>query len=393
MPLTGVALGLAICAGSLGPPQTVALTYKSFVGCAGRYSYAAFEGSFEPSDDAAGRPDLPAGAVQPHYFELYRVRSESAGPIRPLYGVVAKSSAKARTFDTMWVDWKSNGKFDSDECAVLGAAQGGMAVFVPKKQPAIEGVRVPIRYRLAGDDVIVEPAGYREGVARISGRKVKLAVVNGGLDGLFSSAGESNLLLIDYKGSGSFENGLGDVAYREYGGDSAPLDGEVLMPDKSFYQVRVSPSGRNMVLQQIHQPMGAISIKGGEVPELSLSGPHGQIVTRPMGGALPVPAGTYRVSHFCVSRGDWACGLAGPGPTVTVRAGKTLRIGAGLPVKLALTVQARQRQISFGAEAKTASGVAINGIYAPNGDRPPPPTVSVRDGKGRVVKGLALEYG
>jgi hypothetical protein len=396
MPVIAALLGLAVCGTSLGPAQTVKLEYKSFQGCDGRFAYRVFYGGLLPEGASGGGPAVPDGAVGARYIEL--IRNNAGGSANPhmIWGVLAKSSPKAEFADRIWIDWNSSGKFGPDDCADLQCREGGSAIYAPKMQPKIDGIREPLRLRVGDDGIRVEPAGYRVGVATVGGRAVKIGVVDADLTGVFPApdSGEraASFLLIDYDGDGTLAKGGGEAGYLEYPGASAPLGQPVLLPDKAFYQVAVSPTGRKLTLRKIRQPLGAVSVNGGRIRELTLSCETGLFVTRQMGKTCPVPVGTYSVGQLSVMRGGWAYQIHLP-KALVVRAGKTARLPSGLPFNVKLNVSRRAGTFEFSAGPSAAARAGFGGVYEPNGEQVPAPTLSIRDSKGRVVQGLAFEYG
>jgi hypothetical protein len=394
MPLIGVVLALAVAA---APQQTVDLKYKSFVGRAwsGGYCFSGYRGYLGESEGES--VSAPKGAVNAKSFYMSKSADDYSSR-KPISGVIAQSSAKVKGYDLLWVDWNEDGAYGAAERATRTFAAKGLAIYTPSDKLKIEGSRGPYRYVANESTVSLEPAGYFEGTAKLGGRSVKLGVVDANLDGLVGNSGReygaTDFMLVDYNGNGKLDGPAGDIQYMQYPGESAPFRGEVLMPDKAFYSIRVSPSGRKLVLARKPQGTGAIAVKGATIASASvLDAEGGQIATRPLGGVCPVPVGTYRDADVYVVKNGWVCNLNLSRLNIVVAAGKTVYLASASPDKLALTVQKTGDQYEFSVDAKTAKGGDVSGVYKPSGENPDPPTLSIRNAKGKVVKGLAFEYG
>lgn len=330
---------------------------------------------------------------------------------------VDSTKADATAPDVLRFDFTGQGKFDGAPTVPLKTAAKTDQIFQAQFGPAtvqahIGQVTIPVgvkgMYQKAGDSryLGLNMATAAEGKCRFGDKDLAVRVVDG----------DNNLHLGDKwkvpAATGPFPQVIpGDTlmvagADGKFGKDARAFAfGSPVEIGGAWYAVKLSDDATKIDAEplkvaagsiQIDHPKWSCMLLGKEYP-LSVSG-----------GAAPVsvPAGEYTLIKYeewssaaggdtaaHMTRNDYSVPPPATGPTV-VEAGKVTKVAIGTP--LTGTVVARKstaRQFTLALELKDASGKSVSSLELPGGQRPAPPTVTVRDASGKEVYTNTLEYG
>ncbi|MCS7185759.1 MAG: hypothetical protein RMK89_02260 [Armatimonadota bacterium] len=345
------------------------------------------------------------GAIKPVFFQL---RLEDV----TLTGVLARSSAKAKSYDRLWVDWNGDKKFTGDE-KLMGTetvkGEEKFVVFGPVERTLNER-KLEAFFLVHGDyHIHIVPAGYYEGETELNGRNFKLGLTDGNMNGvlgdkaaigagLSGSGWGGDVLLVDFDGDGVF--GIQKLA------EAAFLFGEVYylthlvqLPDGNFYRIKVSEDGSKLLLERDNSPTGKVKMVCKRFT-LGLMGQEGNLVVRGQDGECLLSTGVYQTQWAVIAEADeqgklWQALLFfyRQSPRFRVTKDKPADLPFGPPFKLVLDVGREGKKLEFSLSLEDKSGNSVNAIFTPDMEQPKEPNLVITDMKGKVVKTEKFHHG
>lgn len=379
----------------------VPLTFKKFRSV---YEMVAFSlgGVTEIFDvrPPKGYASLP-GAIRPLFFQL---RLEDM----TLTGVVAYSSAKAKSYDRLWVDWNGDKKFTGDEKLVGTETvkdEERFVIFGPIERTLNE--RKLEAYFLVHNNshIHLVPTGYYEGEANLNGCKFKLGLADGNMNGVLGDRvtgsmweAQGDTLLVDFDDDGTFGvQKLTEAAF--FFGEIYFLTPLAQLPDGNFYRIKASEDGSRLLLERDNSPTGKVKMSCKKFA-LWLRGQEGVLVARGQDGECSLPTGSYQAYFVMMAEGDnqgklWYAMLSfyRQQPRFRVVSDKPTDLPFGPPIKLVLDVEREDKAFYFSLSLEDKSGNSLNAVFTPEMKQPQEPTLVISDMKGKIVKTMKFHYG
>jgi len=346
-----------------------------------------------------GYASLP-GAVKPLFFQL---RLEDV----TLTGVVAYSSAKAKSYDRLWIDWNGDKKFTGDEKLMGTETVKGkekFVVFGPVER-TLDGRKLEAYFLVHDNDHIhLVPTGYYEGEVNLNERKFKLGVTDRNMNGVFGeklvggAEQGGDVLLVDFDGDGKF--GTQELSELEYFfSEIYLLTPLVQLPDSKFYRIKVAEDGSKLWLELDNSPTGKVKMSCKRFT-LGLIGHEGHLVVRGQNGECLLPTGSYQTQWVTMAEADdqgkfWQSLLSfyRQLPRFRVTSDKPTDLPFGPPFKLVLDVEQEGKTLYFSLSLEDKAGNSVNAVFTPEMRPPEEPTLVVTDMKGKVVKTEKFHYG
>jgi hypothetical protein len=330
---------------------------------------------------------LPKFSAQPFFARW-------ATPLDPAGGrwICLDRARKSGPYDRLYVDSNGNGRLDDEKPLSAKRTDQNYAYFDPARL-VFKGEDGPITYHLAlqtyqsGNDaeLLLGSGGWYEGVVNLDGKKVRLQLIDGNINGIFndrsSNPYSSDRVIVD-----------GDKAGERFLGKMIEVNGQLFQieaaRDGAFVKIQ---KAQNVVLGQVRVPE--------TISEFTAYGTNGHFIRQPVKGEFTLPAGKYRVHGWSIERKDdkgarWELSgySFGDAAGFEVAAAKPAAVEIGEPVRGVLQITERTNNpIAFSLRFQGRLGEQIQILKG--GQRPSGPklTVSTLDGSVRYTN--TFEYG
>jgi len=363
---------------------------------------------YQPRTSVYGMASKPAegsGAVDAKAVVL--MIHSPAGQI-----AVAVDSAKpdAKAADTLRFDFTGKGQFAGAPTVPIKPppGRGYQTAFGPQTvQAALPGGTIPVTVHgqyIKSDDfryMTLHIGTAVQGKGRFGKRVLPVRIIdgNGNLKAgdTWRTSGRStrrgDTLAIDL-GDGSFTKDVRKACY-----------GSPIEVDGAWYSVGMAADGKTLTVNPIDVKLGKIHIKQPKWSCMLVGQKHLLYLA---GGDEPVavPVDTYLVTRYQ----QWSTATASgqrahlkctdfttrgaERAMVAVEAGKTAAVEIGSPLTASIHARSRSNgKVSLSLSLTDAAQRSVSSLTLPNGRRPDPPKVTVRDADGKTVYTCALEYG
>lgn len=334
----------------------------------------------------------PAGVALPALSApSYFVRWET--PLDPAGGrwICLDRKRKAGLCDRLYIDSNGNGRLD-DETPVEARERDEYSSTFPPVKVVLKGEDGPVTYHLVcrfmefrgpAPYLQLEPGGYYEGTVLFDGKKKRIELHDGNVNGVFN-----------------------DLCLTGNEGDRIQVDGE-MWPEhylgryvevgKKLYEIEVARDGAFVkVKPAANVAVGTVRVPAG-LTELTALGENGHFMRSPTNGELTLPAGKYHVNSWTVSRPDdkgvmWQ--LQGAYPEkfdFEVTADKPALVEAGEPISARLSATETSTRVAFDLQLSGAHRERVQMMQGSS--RPKPPQLIVRSADGSYASTNAFEYG
>ena len=337
--------------------------------------------------------NAPAGVALPKlegqpYFARWKT------PLDPNGGrwLCLDRTRKSGLWDRLYLDTTGNGRLD-DKSPVVAAQRDQYSASFDPVRVVFKGEDGPLTYHLAlrfmnyGDKSIYlmsSSAGWYDGLVDFVGKKHRVQLIDGTVNGTFNdlSLNPSDADRISV---------AGDKAGERYLGRLLEVDGawfRIEVPRDGAF-VKVQKAG-GLVFGQVRVPEN--------ISEFTAVGENGQFIRKPESGQFTLPAGTYRVLGWTISRKDdkgvaWT--LKGSGfnaaANFVVAAGQTATLDVGEPVTSVLQAAEVANSISFGLRLRGKLGESIEMLRGTERPRGPRLALASVDGTYRATN--TFEFG
>lgn len=393
---------------SFEPFSSAPQIYNLFGGQMGR-------GMPDRSTRYAKEYQVPKTALKPVFYKI------SIGT-RDYVAVRGKSKAGLKAADLMWVDWNGDKSFSDNELAKplpngpnAARYDSELAVFMPT---SFEGGIPKAAFACFGDySLNVIPAGCMVGKLPIgNGLKVGLTDSNGnGSYGDVQDTSEAenydagDVLYVDWNGNGKFDEPRYSRQIRLRDIESLPFAKVLQLDGKAYYRLEVDPDGAWLEAKPYDGEWASVTIKGAKAEGLYLTGPDGIMILDSLSGTAKVPAVNVSLSGLSYAVADpkgkvWHATVTfydgDARKPVKLSAGKDTVLKCGAPFKASLSVMPTNNAVqgaaaiqNFSIEILDAGGNNLTSFSDDKDQRPKPPTIDIKDAKGKVVKSLKLSYG
>jgi hypothetical protein len=346
-------------------------------------------------------PKPPAGAfaVRLEYPALEEPLWAAIGMGAPFMGH-ANDDKTSSASKGVWIDANKDGKFDENE-KLASATHGNRIVYGPVKTKGLTGEDA--FYIVNFTDYYLHaavPAKRLEATVEVDGKPVKIALLDGNLNGKYNDFGghlygsEGDFLGVDLNGNGRFDR-LELTSMGMLTAEVVPLSKIRQMPDGNCYALNISDDGRMLELT-LAEDVGTVTLEGANYVLLESS--DLMMSLKLVDGKSTVPARGYERWMAVLSRpgegGDWSAMFSSGwnGPGITIERGKTLDLKSGLPMTLGLEVE-KDRQYEISLELKDREGHEVLDVSDPKGERPPPAELKILNASGATVHTEQFHYG
>jgi hypothetical protein len=324
--------------------------------------------------------------------------------------VLGKVGSGKERFNRLWVDWNRDRKFDDSEMLEPemmehGKSPGEVQCFGPVDVPA--GSNRPSRICFILDSVGILrtlPKDVRTGEMELDGKAYKVVLVDANLDGRYDANSFGDAVMIDLNRDGKFTeiNSMSALAMMARGGEpteAMPLQSYLQLPDGAFYKAEPAQDGSSLTFRR--DPDKEATIIGlGPNSTVNLIYEGAVLQARPMGSALKLPAGTYRLMGATVAASSgkgkpWTFSVNDfrARAKLTLAPKEEKKLDYGLPLKLAVVTQKYGKNYNISVDLKDRSNAEIGDVRKPDGNYPAEPVLTMADKNGKVIKTQKFHYG
>jgi hypothetical protein len=301
-------------------------------------------------------------------------------------------SRKSGLYDRVYIDSKGDGRLDDKEPISVSHSDQYNAYF-DSVRVVFKGEDGPITYHLVlrymqyeGSDprVLASSGGYYSGLVDIGGKKRRLNLIDGNVNGAFNDSAGDNADCDQVE----VEN---DKAGQRYQGKLLEVDGQ-------FYRFEAARDGAFVKIQKAEDvEFGQVKVPEA-VSQIVVFGANGQFTRKPVKGQFSLPAGKYRVQDWVIDRKDekgTAWHLTGYGPDDSakfeVAAGKPATLAVGEPVFAKMDARETSGNVSFSLRFE---GQYHESVQFTKGDqRPPGPKLTLASQNGTYRSTNTFEFG
>jgi hypothetical protein len=194
------------------------------------------------------------------------------------------------------------------------------------------------KYIIPSIHVNLRDSSYYVGEAKFKGKTYKIAIADLNSNGLFDDVEQGifkgERFFIDFDGNGQFSDGRKTHESFPYG-KFTRIDGQ-------WYSIVASPDGGRVEIKTAKPPLGKIEAPAG-ITAARLDSPTQPLDLEFQNGTEKAVAGTYRISSVSISADSQEVGSRGwtisasfadKKPEFTIREDQTVRLEAGLPLKV-----------------------------------------------------------
>jgi len=251
--------------------------------------------------------------------------------------------------------------------------------------------------------LILMPAAYLTGTAKLSGKEYTLALVDGNMNGKFNdpmafpyNQRQSDTLSIDLNGNGTFDPPrTGADVFEMF-----PF-GKGVKVGETFYGVQVADDASTIAFTKAAPKFGTLDLGSADVQMLTFS-EYGFVNIQASDGKARVPAGRYGALVLALAKKDdsgalWRLQASRPSGQLadfTVPADGTLALEVGPPLVAKVTARKRGAGVQYltlGLEGRAGESYTP-GIIKGN-QRGAPPSFEIVSDENKVLQTGTFEYG
>jgi hypothetical protein len=258
------------------------------------------------------------------------------------------SSRRSGPCDRMYFDGNGNGRLDDKSAIKPSTVNQYSASFAPARV-VFKGEDGPITYHLGFEfmnyerndaRLLVRSGGYYAGTVDLGGKKKKIELVDGNVNGTFNDispdASQTDRVVVE-----------GDKEGERFLGRMLEVDGQLYRleaaRDGAFIKIK---KAENVELGRVRVPE--------TISEFVAFGENGHFVRKPVKGEFTLPAGRYRIHQWTIDRNDErgaAWQLMGYGFNESagfqVAADKPLTLGVGEPIRAVMQPSDATNEVEF----------------------------------------------
>ncbi len=363
---------------------------------------------YRPSMSMAGMSAKPAeGSGTVHAKAVVLVVRTAAGQV-----AVAVDSTKpdATAADTLRFDFTGKGRFAGAPTVAIKPVRGRdhQTAFGPATiQAAFPGGPMPVT--VSGRYIKSDTFRYMvlsigtgvQGKGRFGRRELPVRIIDG----------NGNLKAGDSWRTSGRSTRTGDTVAVDVGDGSFTKDvrkgcyGSPIEVDGAWYTVGMAADGKTLTVSPTDVKLGKVHIRQPKWSCMLVGEKH---LLHLAGGDAPVavPVDTYLVTRYqqwseAAAAGERAhlrctdfTTRGAKRALVAVEAGKTADVEVGAPLTASVVARSRSDgKVSLSLSLTDAAQRTVSSILLPNGRRPTPPKVTIRDAEGKTVYTASLEYG
>jgi len=324
----------------------------------------------------------------------------------PLGGKQVLAVVDASKPPKLYVDAAGTGDLSAAEPVPAGGPENlGMYGPVAIAGAGPQGQAARLRFHVLGDGqlMLVCPAGYVAGEAKLAGQTYRVAVVCNSSDGRYdrplqlplsrSAPPEFNIFAIDLNQDGKFDRSM------PIGGEVAPLAKMTRIKD-TYYSLKVAPDGSSVRIEKADPGMGTIDVGTPDAEMTALCDAGFQHFSG-SGGKWQAPAGRYMVLQMGLAKTDaagatWKLSGSGSGKleSFEIRPGETLALKIGPPLTVKVDAgPAGDGTVSLAMALEGQAGERYTPGAAKDNEDPSPPQFKILNEAGKVLTTGKFEFG
>ncbi len=291
----------------------------------------------------------------------------------------------------LFFDSNGNGRLDDDKPVTADSTDESSAYFDPVRV-VFKGEDGPITYHLIfrfmqyrDEDprLLVSSGGWYEGMVNLSGKKRRLELIDGNVNGTFNDRSadstESDRILLD-------EDRAGD----RYLGRWVEADNEQL------YRIEVARDGAFIKLQKEENAVfGKVRVPEA-ISQLSVFGTNGYFSRKPVKGEFLLPVGSYHLLDYTLERKDakgvsWQLRGYRMEKHFEVTAQTPATLALGEPLRATFTARETTNDMVFDLELLGQMNETVQMLR--NNERPRGPKLSLASADGAYVFTNYFQFG
>jgi hypothetical protein len=305
------------------------------------------------------------------------------------------STRKNGPYDRVFFDSNGNGRLDDKPAIKASRTESSYTYFDPVRL-TFKGEDGPITYHLLfrfykydnnTPQVLVQSGGTYEGVVDLGGKKQKITLVDGNVNGTFNdrlpnAQNDCDRVAIEATNTTPMQS-LG--RYLEIAGEFYDVE---VARDGAYIKLKKNP---NVVLGKMHVPE--------TISELTAVGENGLFVRKPVKGEFSLPIGQYKIEDWEIKRKDdkgavWT--LSGyrlnDKSKFEIKADKPGAMELGEPIRAVVSyVEAINKEISFNLSFTGLYGETMQ--FMKGNERPRGPKLTLVSPDGSIRMSNTFEFG
>ncbi len=341
---------------------------------------------------------------------------------RDYVGVKGKSKADLKADDLMWIDWNSDKQFSDNELAKplpntskVRRYSSQYAMFMPTTFEG--GIPKAAFVFYSSSNLYVTSAGYMTGVLPV-GKGLKVGLVDTDGNGSYGDVQNTSdpeayeigdAIYIDWNGNGKFDEQNYTRQSKISDIESLPFSKVMQLSDKAFYTIESDPDGTWLEAKPYDGEWATVTVRGAKAEDLALTGPDGMLLLNNLAGTAKVPAINVSINGLSYVVTDpkgkrWHASVSfyerSTRKPLKLKAGQDNLLRCGAPFKAAIGISSWNKAPqnvagvqNLSVEIIDAGGNSLGSFYDDKNQNPKPPTIDIKDARGKVVKSLKLSYG
>ena len=303
-------------------------------------------------------------------------------------------SRKTGPYDLIYLDSNGNGRLDDKPVTKATRVEEYYTTFDPLRM-TFKGEDGPITYHIifrfskypeSDANLLAESGCWYEGKVNIDGKKRKIELIDGNVNGTFNDRGanprDSDRVSVE-----------GNRGGERYLGKLLEIDSNQL------YQVEVARDGAFIKLQKAENIVWGTVHVPETITEFTVTGENGHFIRQPASGEFKLPLGKYRIEGWNIDRKDdkgvkWQ--LSGYGfsekANFEVTADKSATLAVGEPIHAVFSAMDQSNSmVSFSLQPLGQFDESIQ--FLRNNERPKGPRLVLTSADGSVASTNSFEFG
>lgn len=301
-------------------------------------------------------------------------------------------TGKSGPCNRLFFDLNGNGRLDDDPPITTWRTEQNTAYFEPVRL-VFKGEDGPITYHLVirfshyeggRPDLLASSGGWYEGVVDFAGKKHRVELIDGNVNGTFN-----DLDADPYKS---------DRVQIEKDSAGERFLGKMLEVDGQFFDVEVAQDGAYVKVKKAENVVQGVVRVPETIGEFTAYGQNGHFIRKPEKGEFKLPAGSYRLMGWEMSRKDtsgasWTMsGYNFPDTNkFTVAGEQPARVEIGEPVQAEVTPRQTTNQVAFNLTFRGLQGETIQ--FMKGNQRPAGPKLMLASQDGVYRSTNTFEFG
>lgn len=299
---------------------------------------------------------------------------------------------KSGPHNRLFIDSNGNGRLDDEKPIVASRVDEDTAYF-DAVRVLFKGEDGPIMYHItlrftayegSSPYLLAQSAGSYEGSVDFGGKKQRIQLVDGNVNGTFNDQGADT-------SDRDWVTIQGDSTSRRY-------LGRMIEVSNQLFRIEVARDGACITVEPARDVVfGEVRVPE-TISQLVVLGPNGHFVRKPARGVVSLPIGEYRIFSWDMQRKDekgaaWT--LSGAAfderGDIEVAANTPLAVNIGEPIRAMMGITDATNEIRFSLEMRGALGERVD--IMKGGQTPPGPKLFLASADGTYRATNSFEFG